>query len=241
APAGFEDWTYDNATFPGTPTDTKKVNANANYMVRDDLAFFANYSMVDGKNDLYAIDTSTIPTPATDAAGQDIREEAAGQGTRNTFKSFDVGTWYALNSRLTLDANYARISNDASTLWIIGADPTYPPHIAPNVTPYFARDNQWSLGATYVLTPKTRVYGRFFTSGARGKTTIDPATFPGGIGPTWNPVDVMGHQWTAGFSRDLTFRDTLLVDYSLSRWTDYINPANNGWFGLLRFAWSRHY
>lgn len=239
--AGFEDWTYDNATFPGTPTDTKKVNANANYMVRDDLAFFANYSMVDGKNDLYAIDTSTIPTPATDAAGQDIREEAAGQGTRNTFKSFDVGTWYALNSRLTLDANYARISNDASTLWIIGADPTYPPHIAPNVTPYFARDNQWSLGATYVLTPKTRVYGRFFTSGARGKTTIDPATFPGGIGPTWNPVDVMGHQWTAGFSRDLTFRDTLLVDYSLSRWTDYINPANNGWFGLLRFAWSRHY
>lgn len=239
--ASYEDWTFDSPGYTGSPSDRKKINANVNYMLRDNMAFFANYSMLDDKNNLYPVVVSSIPTPATDAATQEIREDAAGQGSRNTFKTIDLGAWYALNSKLTLDLNYARITTDASALWIIGTDFRFVPHLAPEQTPFFARDNQWSLGATYAITPKSRFYGRFLISDVSGKTTIDPTIMPQGLGPVWRPVDAKENRWTAGFAHDINKRDTVLADFSISRWTDEIDAAASGWFSLVRFAWSRQY
>jgi predicted porin len=231
----------DNAGYAGVANDQKKINANATYMIRDEIALYADYSLLDERNDQIRVPFADIPPAATNAAQEELREEAAGQGYKNKMATSTIGTWYALTPKLVFDANYARIQTDAATTWIIGIDPTALPHIAPDYVPYEANNNQWSAGLTYSLSPRWRVYGRYMLSKSNGRSVIDPAKFPGSIGPTWTPVNVREQRYTLGFACDVSIKDSLSMDYSFSDWTDFIDSANDGIFDIWRVAWSHQF
>jgi hypothetical protein len=237
----IESWSANNPGYPGLPTARMKVNANATYTILQNLVFYADFSRINDRNDQIPVPFDQIPAQATDDANAELRQDAVGEGYKNLFTTGDVGIYYALTDRLSLDLNYALIYTDAQTLWVIGVDPAYLPHLAPDNVPYTARNNQWSLGATYAVAPRTRVYARIFFSTATGHSTIDPTIFPDSLGPTWSPVDVDEHRLTFGASRETSDRDTLSLDFSTSKWTDNIDTGNDGEFNLTRLAWSRHY
>lgn len=231
----------DNAGYAGVPNNQKKIDASATYMLRENMALFANYNMLDERNDQIRVPFADIPATATDAASQELREEAAGQGYRNKMSTSTLGAWYTLTPKLVLDANYDMIRMDAATTWIIGVDPAALPHLAPDFVPYQADNNQWSAGLTYSFSPALRVYGRYALSDSTGRSIIDPAKFPGSIGPTWTPVSVREHLYTVGFAYDLSVKDSVSIDYSLSQWIDNVDAANTGLYNIWRMAYSHQF
>lgn len=237
----LEWWDTDTPGYPSIPTDRTRVNLNATYMVRDNIAFYGDFSRWDEENEIIRVPIDQIPTPATDAEDEELRGISGGQNYRNRFTTTNVGLWYGLNARWTVDLNLGWVNTDSAVLWVVGLDPAFLPHLLPDDVPYEARNQQWSLGSTYAVTPKSRIYGRFTESRSRGKQLIDPSIFPEGIGPTWQPVNAKGRTYTLGFGQDLTLRDTLLLDFSTSRWDDSVVGANNGKFHLMRLAWQREF
>lgn len=241
--ANAQGYNADVSGFTGVADERNQVNANATYMLRDNLAFFGDFSSVNERNSLIRVPWASIPATATNAAEEELRKEAAGQGYRNEMTTGTVGAWYALNSKLVLDANYARIKTDAVNLWILGESSAAAnqPNTAPNFVPYVTDNNQWSAGLTFSLTPKSRVYGRYILSKSDGHAELNPALYPPGVGPTWLPVDLRQHTYVVGFARELSSRDRLLLDFSVSEYVDFLNSANTGTFNIWRFAYARSF
>ncbi len=239
--ANAQSYNADTAGFAGVPDQRNQVNANATYMLRDNFALFGDLSSVNERNSLIRVGWADIPVAATNATEEELRKEAAGQGYKNEMTTGTVGAWYAFNSRLVLDANYARISTDAVNLWILGVDPGYLPHTAPNMVPYKTENNQWSTGLTCYLTPKLRIYGRYILSKSDGGAQLNPTLYPPGVGPTWLPVDLRQHTYEVGFAHELSSRDRLLLDFSVSEYVDFLNSANTGTYSIWRVAWARTY
>lgn len=230
--------------FAGTPTDKDNLNLEATYMVQENFAIYGNFNRWDEHNSEVRVPLADIPTPSTDAATQEDRSAAAGQEYRNNMSTGLLGAWFALNSKLTLDANVSRVKTDARALWIIGTDPLFLPQLFPDLAPYNATDNQWSLGLTYAFQPKWRVYGRYMNSSSDGKTTIDLTTSAGDplpVGPTWTPVSIDEHRYTVGLGCSLSTSEDLLIELSRADWADRIDSSQSGQFNLIRFAWEHRY
>lgn len=243
----LEKWDTENPGYIGLPTDRTKTNINATYMVRNNFALYGDFVRSDDENKDVSIlfaDIPTSPPAVSDAAYRALRELAAGQGFDNEFTTTDIGAWYAVNPKLTLDVNMGKSSIDTSTLWIMGTSATAAtstagprPNLEPAITPFEADNNQWSLGANYALAPRWRVNGRFTSSNSEGKTLLDPSIFPGTLS-TWTPVDVDSNRWTVGFAYDITAKDRLLLNFSVLDWSDNIDASQDGRFNIWRLAWS---
>jgi len=247
----LEKWDTEHPGYFGLPTDSTRVNLNATYLVQDNLALYGDFCRVDDKNEEVRV-AGTISTlvdepdpPLTEeeeAAYEHARELAAGQGYENEFTTTTIGAWYAINPKLTLDANISRVKTDAAALWVIGADPGQLPHLAPDFVPYEADDDVWSVGLTYAVNPKLRVHGRFLNSDSQGRSTFSvipgadtgEVTLPLG----WTPVDVNTKRYTVGFAYQISSKDRLLFDFSVADWKDGIDTDNNGRYNLWRLAWS---
>ncbi len=232
-----EKWNTDHPGYFGQPTDQSRANLNATYLVRDNFVLYGDLSYSrDENNDLRV--EGVIPTPATNADEEFTRRRAAGQGYRSKFSTVNVGAWYGITGKLTADFNVARISTDASGLWVIGYQAAYPPHLPAETQAYKADSSQWSFGLNYTPKPKWRMYGRFYNSSSDGRSSF--TTIPGGVTLTegWVPVDISEKRWTLGLGYDVSATDSLLFDFSTSDWKDRINPANDGRFNLWRLAWS---
>lgn len=246
--ANAQSYNADTAGFAGTPDERKQINANATYMLRDNLALFGDFSSVKERNNLIRVPWADIPDTALDAADEKLRKEAAGQGYDNEMTTGTLGAWYALNSKLVVDANYARIRTNAVNLWILGesSSASNQPNTAPNMVPYITSNNQWSTGLTYSLSPKSRLYGRYILSKSDGRALLDTTLYPNppsqpGVGPTWLPVDLRQHTYVLGFAHELSSRDRLLLDFSVSEYVDFLNSANTGTYNIWRLAWSRSF
>lgn len=242
--ANFEDWNVDQPGYAGTPTDRQKINVNATYLIKDNLALYGDFIQTRDKNDqvrvasIPTLVTAPVPplTPPQATAYAEDRENAAGQGYKNNVETTMLGAWYGLSPKLTLDTYFSKSSVDASATLIFGSDPGFLPNLAPDFTPFKADSDQWSFGSTYVLNPKWRLISRFSTSNSTGKTLV--TVFPGGLGPTWTPVDVDSNRWTLGFTYDMSVRERLILDYSVLDWKDKIDSSQSGRFNLVRLAWS---
>lgn len=235
----IEDSNTQNPGYVALPTDATSTKLNATYLITDNFAVYGDYNRLNEKNKLVFVPFADIPAQATDASGEALREEAAGQSYDNDYSTLTLGTWYAISSKLVLDANYGNVNTDASSLWIIGVDPAFLPHLSPSSVPYNAQSKILTIGATFSVTPKSRVYGRFMNMDSQGKTTLADDWYAGFS--TWEPVDVKEKRWTVGYAYDLNKNNTVQVDYSLSDWKDKIDPANDGQFNLWRFAWTRDF
>ena len=250
----FENWDTSNPAFYGTPTSRKGLNLNATYMARDNLGLYANWNRVDDKNeDLRQAIDEIPPLPSVSASDEDkeeyteARERAVGQDYENKATISAVGAWYALTRKLTLDASYGQSKLEASSWWIIGTEPDVPPtprdngqrtpHLAPDYVPYEANDCQKAVGLTYAMNRKCRFYTRYFWSNVTGKTLVDVIPNPD-AGPTWTPVSVGIDRVTLGFAYDLSPKQRVRVDYSLSKWKDKIDSSQTGDYNVWRLAWS---
>lgn len=242
--ANFEDWNISDPGYAGTPTDRRKLNVNATYMVKANFALYGDYAQVKDENDevrVASIPTIvTAPDPPLTAEEEEAylqeRENAAGQGYKNDVKTTVLGAWYGLSPKLTLDTYWSKSSVDSGATLIFGNEPAFLPHLAPDFTPFTADNDQWSFGANYAISPRWRLNGRFATSTSAGKTLID--VLPGGLGPTWTPVDVDSNRWTLGFAYDISAKDRLLLDFSVLDWKDNIDSSQDGRFNVWRLAWS---
>lgn len=238
----FQTKSSNNSGYAGAPNDITNGNVNATYMVTDNLALYGDYSKVSEKNDQIRVPYSAVVAAQPgDEDYEDVRLEAVGQGYDFDNSVATLGAWYALSSKLVLDANYARIKTNSSNLWILGEDPNYLPHLAPNVANYEANNSQWSFGATYAVNPKWRVFGRYAQSDSDGATLLNTAVYPAGMPAQWTPVDVREKRYTIGFAHDLTMRDTLSMDFSLSDWLDQIDSSQSGKYKLWRLAWAHQF
>lgn len=231
----------DRSGYAGTPNKRKQLTANATYMLRDNFALYGDFYRLDERNNLVRVPFAGIPLAVGSATDEELRVEAAGQGYDNEQTTGTIGAWYALNSKLVLDANCSRITTDASSLWILGLDANAANNTLPNLVSFNTRNNQYSTGLTYQMTPKWSFYGRYILSNSDGRGLLDPALYPPGVGPTWLPVDVRQHTYTVGFAHELSARDRLLLDFSVSEYVDRINAANTGTFDVWRLAWSRQF
>lgn len=232
-----ESWNTDHPGYFGEPTDRTIANLNATYLLRDNFVLYGDFAHSNDENkDIRA--EGPFPDTATTDEEELERERAAGQGYKNKLNSVNVGAWYGITNKLSLDANVARFSTDASELWVFGHDPGYPPHLPVETQDYAADSNQWSLGLNYKPRPKCRVYTRFLNSDSDGRATF--TILPGGVTlPNgWVPVDVREKRWTIGLRHDLTSTERLMLEYSTSDWKDKINSGNDGKFSLWRLAWS---
>lgn len=248
--AGYENWNTDNPGYAGLPTDRSRLNLNATYLVRDNFAVFGDYVRSNESNDQVRIPVDELDTivtppspPLTDEQQTEYlesRELGAGQGYDNELTTWNIGGWYALSSRLTLDGFVGGSSIDASALWVVGTDAGFPPHLEPDFVPYRADSRQWSLGANYRLSRQWQVYGRFLRVNSEGKTILDPDIFPGNL-TTWTPFDVLDTRWTIGASYRVSPKDRLLLDLSVGDWDDDIDSANDGRYTLWRVAWSSQF
>ncbi len=235
--AGFENWSADNAGYQGTPDERTRIDVNGTYMVTDNLAFYGNYNKSDESNgQIRVADVPTAP-PAT-ADYREERELAAGQNLENNVTTLSFGTWYAVNSKLSFDANYSHFAVDSQALWVLGDDPNYLPHLQPDLVPYQGRSDQWSIGTTYAIAPRWRLRGNFLMATSFAAAFVDPTIYLG-LGPAWTPFDGHYRQWTAGFSHDLGERDRIDVDFSQTNWSDEVDASQTGRFGVWRFAYSR--
>lgn len=227
----------DTAGYAGTADDRKQLNANATYMIRDNMALYGDVSRLDERNTLIRVPYASIP-----ATGEEPRIEAAGQGYDNEMTTGTLGAWYAFNSKLVADANYSNIKTDASNLWVLGLDATTAAsNTVPNTVSFNTQNTQWSAGLTYSLTPKWSFYGRYLLSNSDGRALLNSALYPPGVGPTWLPVDVRQHTYVLGFSHDLTAKDRLHLDFSASEYVDLLNSANTGTYDIWRVGWSRQF
>ena len=235
----------DDSGYGGVPNENTQINANATYMLRDNMAVYGDLSKVNQRNSQIRVNTALIPTPSTDAAGAAIRNAAAGQGYTNEFITSTIGAWYALNSKLTVDVTYGHIEMNSAALWIIGTDPAFPPQLLPDYVPFKGNNNQMAYGATYAFRPKWRAFGRFGNSRSSGHDLISAVSVdaagtqtPLPIGPVWAPFSVVAQFYTLGFAHDISLKDTLSLNVSVSKWTDQIDAAQDGSYSLWRLAWS---
>lgn len=230
------------AGYAGAANKQKQLNANATYMLRDNLAFYGDFSTVNEKNNLVRV--PDVPNQGTDATTAEERKIAAGQGYHNDTSTGTLGAWYSLSSKLVMDANVSRIKTDSANLWILGFEPAYLPHVPPHVVSFNTQNNQWSTGLTYAMSPKWSFYGRYILSNSDGRGLLDtrvPSIYPAGVGPTWLPISVRQHTYTVGFSHDLSLQDGLSLDFSLSQYVDALNAANTGTYDVWRMAWSHKF
>lgn len=234
----FEGWDNNSPAFTGTPSNRMKIDVNTTYLVRDNLAVYGNFNRWDESNDENIIPVSTIPTPAVTPGDQTIREDAAGNNYKNKFTTWAVGFWYSLSPRLTLDTQYGSVKTAANALWIIGVDPAFLPHLPPDYVPYRADSKEWSVGLNYAIVRRWQVYGRFANMNADARSTV--AIIPGSpaLPDGWTPVDVRENRYTAGFSYEVSNKNRVLLDYTVSDWKDKINPEWTGRFNLWRIAWA---
>jgi hypothetical protein len=125
----------------------------------------------------------------------------------------------------------------------MGTSPESLPHLLPSFVPYEADNDQLSFGATYVVNPRWRLYGRFLSSNSEGKTILPQSPSPGypGTLSTWTPIDVAMNRWTLGFAYQVSPKDRVLLDFSIADWEDNIDSANDGHFSIWRLAWSTMY
>lgn len=205
-------WNVDNPQFKGSPGDRNRMHLNSTYLINDNVALYADYSKF-----------------------HDARRDASGLDNKST--DAVLGAWYGITDKITVDALYARAKIDATTLWEQAPHALDP--VSTKDVPYRARNNQFSVGVNYAVTPKTAAYLRFLDSDSRGTTDVT-GLVPGDPDLTdgWAPIQVEESRWTLGFTRDLTAKDRLFLEYSLADWTDRIDPANDGKFSLWRIAWS---
>lgn len=231
----------DHAGYAGTPNKKKQINANATYMLGDNMALYGDFSRVDENNNLVRVPTADIPLAVGSTTDEEERIAAAGQGYSNDMTTTTLGTWYALNSKLVADANYSRINTDASNLWILGMDASAANNTVPNMVSFTTLNNQWSTGLTYSMTPKMSIYGRYILSNSSGSGLLDSTLYPPGVGPTWLPVNIREHTYTLGFADNLTSKDRLMLDFSVSEYVDVLNAANTGTFDIWRLAWSHQF
>ncbi len=229
----------DTSEFTGSPNNRTKTNLNATYMICDNAAIYGDFSKLD-ENNSEIREAGVIPDTAVDTAGQDARELAAGQGLKNAFTTTSIGTWLAVNDRLTLDVNYGAVETSSSTLWIVGFESAFPPHLPAQVVPYNANDTQWSAGANYLLSKKVKLNAGFLHSTSNGSSLVDPKKFAG-LGPEWTPFKVKQDRWTVGVRYGISSNDSLDLDYSYGKWTDEVDAAQTGQFQLYRLAWKRSY
>lgn len=256
----FENYNADDSGYNGTANDNRRTSLNATYLITDNFAVYGDYSKWHEKNDDIRVAIGDIPTlreipeegmtPEQMAEYQEIRQSAAGQGYDSDNTVATIGAWYAVSSKLVLDVNYSKVEQDTSNLWILGITPGHQqgdtfiwdiPHLFPNVVAFKSDNTQWSIGATYALAPRWRIFGRFFNSSADGQSILDPSFYPEGIPSSWTPFDIDEKRYTIGFAHELNSRDTLQVDFSLSDWDDNIDPSQDGKFQLWRFAWGRKF
>ena len=221
----------DAAGYAGTANNRKQLNANATYMLRDNLALYGDVSSLYESNNL--IRPGAIPDTG------ESRKAFAGQGYHNEMTTGTFGTWYSLNSKLVLDANYSRIKTNVANLWILGFDVATESNTMPNMVSYDTQNNQWSTGLTYSMSSKLSFYGRYILSKSDGRGLLDTTKYPLGVGPTWLPVDLRQHTYVLGFSHDLSANDRLMLDFSVSEYVDFLNSANTGMYNIWRVAWSR--
>ena len=107
-------WFYGNlAAYAGTPNQGYNYSVNATYMLSEKLAIYGDYNLQDQNNTQNRVNVADVPTPATNAAQQVIRELAAGQGYAGLMSTTTLGTWYSLTPKLTLDLTYSKIIMDA--------------------------------------------------------------------------------------------------------------------------------
>lgn len=232
----LENWDTDNPGYFGQATDSKRTNLNATYLIQDNFAVYGDFSCVDDEN--REVRVEDIPLQGTDATEAEERELAAGQGYRNKFTTTDFGAWYAVNPKVMIDANFARVKTDADATWIIGFQASYLPHLAPDFAPYNAESNQLSLGISYSVNPKLKTYGRYLHSDSEGQSLFSEIV----DGPLeWVPVDVSEKRWTIGLACEVSEKDRVLLDYSTGDWKDKIDSTNNGRYDLWRIAWSTTY
>lgn len=229
----------DNAGYAGTPNNRKQLNANATYMVHDNLAVYGDYSSVDEDNN--RVMSAAIPDIGTPASNEELRIEAAGLGYHNEMKTGTVGAWYSLNSKLVLDTNYSRIRTDIANLWILGVGGTKESNTLPNMVSYVTENNQWSTGLTYSMSPKWSFYGRYILSKSDGRGLLDTSVYAPGVPPQWLPVDLRQHTYVLGFAHDLSAKDRLSLDFSVSEYVDFLNSTNTGTYNIWRMAWSRQF
>ncbi len=236
-----ENWKTDHPAFFGTPTDSTRTNLNATYVIRDNFTLYGDYSRWHDKNsEIRVADVPGIFNPVTHLNDPALAELAAGQGYVNTFTNMNFGAWYGITPKLTFDADIASIKTEASAWWIIGDDPTYGPHLQPDFVPYTTKNNQWSMGLTYALRPTIQVYGRFLNSTFDGRSNF--TALPGVVLPDgWTPIAGSEKVWTLGFAHDLSEKDRILLDFSVSDWKDKLNPGQNGRFNVWRLAWATTY
>ena len=237
--ANYENWDGDHGGFVGVPNNRTKTSLNMTYLFTNNFAVYGDFSKWDESNDKLAV-TGAIPTPATNADEEELREEAAGQGFDSTFNTTNIGAWYSINDRMTLDANYGLVNMDSSALWIFGHDPSYLPHLEPDYVPFKSKDKQWSLGTNYVASPRLQLYGRFFHSASSGTSFVDPAKFVG-LGPEWSPFRVNQDRWTLGLGYGLSKKDRVGLDFSVGKWVDEIDGGNTGRYNLWRVNWTRQF
>ncbi len=210
----MENWNIDDPAFTASPSDRTKVNLSGTYTPSGNMAFYADYNhQHDGR---------------ANAAGLD-----------NKITNTTIGAWYSLNSKLSLDTFYATGKMDSLSLWQL--DDNAGGLLLEDV-PYKSRNKQWSAGLNYAPTQKTKFYGRYMNTDSDGETTIltlipgDPA-LPSG----WAPANVVEKIWTIGYAFEVSTKNKVLVDYSISDWNDKIDVDNNGRYHVWRFALSTTY
>ncbi len=234
------EWTSSNAaTFAGTPDQSQNYSFNATYMLNDKLSVYGDFNSHNGNNTRNPVIIASIPTPATTAAQVAIRELAAGEGFAGLLSTTTLGTWYSITPKLTLDLTFSKIIMDAQELWIIGFDQGLG-QLLPDFVPFKSNDNQIGFGGNYTLRSKNHFNAHVFYSKSQGADFIDPATHSAalGLGPQWTPTNSWELDYTLGYSRDLTSKDTLQLTFDFEQWHDNINPANDGIFQLSRMAWT---
>ncbi|MHB9037628.1 MAG: hypothetical protein ACYC64_13250 [Armatimonadota bacterium] len=237
--ANYENWGAGNSGFTGVANNRERTNVNATYMVRDNIAIYGDFSRWNDSNDQIRA-AGAIPTPSTNAAEEEIREEAAGQGFHNDFTTTSIGAWFAMSDRFTLDANFGSVEMDSGAMWILGTSPTYLPHLTAAMVPFKSNNDQWSAGLNYLTSCRVKVYGRYFHANSTGASYVEPANFAG-LGPQWSPFDIRQNKWTLGVGYGLSSKDSMSLDYSLVQWTDKVDANNDGQYGLWRMAWQRQY
>ncbi|MDO8682039.1 MAG: MtrB/PioB family outer membrane beta-barrel protein [Armatimonadota bacterium] len=237
----FEKWNIDGPGFAASFTDREKVDLSATYLISDSFGVYGNYNRWDEENSEIRVPVASIPTPAVDDPGEEARLDAAGQGYRNKTTTTNLGAWYALNSKLSLDANIGKVKTDSAALWIIGLAPAYPPHLLPDFAPYQADFDMWAVGLTYAFRPSWKLFGRFQQSDSDGRTLVSVIPGDVSIEPVWQPVRVTEDRWTLGFGYDISVKDSLSLDFSTSDWEDKIDGNQSGRFNLWRLAWSHRY
>lgn len=235
--SNFENWDGNSAVFQGTKKDRTKFDFNTTYMLKDNLAIYGIYNQTKDKNGDIRIDPVPIVGTAADVL---TRFAAAGQNYKGDLTSTIIGSWFAVNSQLTLDLSWSNIGTRAQSLWVLAVSGT---DQQDGLVPFNTDNDQWNVGATYQINPVWRVRCAYLDSASRGKATIHPkaGTSVAAFGPDWLPISVHQEAWSLGLSREISKNDSLDIDFSLASFNDKVDPSNSGDFGLWRIGWTRSF